>query len=194
MIEVKEKIHRILSPRLVVLIGTRAHDGRQNIIPISNITSVSTDPGMVVVAIYYPWVTADNLKTAKGFTVSVPSKEQLELLWKLGAKYSGYKLTKEKIKEFEDDLDTEFSDHGPVLKNALGWIECEIVKLIEVKDANHLITVGKYTKAMVDPNKYTEEISPIDNPKPIMQWERNNFSTAEDIISIDYFSDHGEIK
>ncbi|MBI1952092.1 flavin reductase [Candidatus Saccharibacteria bacterium] len=191
MIEAKEKIHRILAPRLIVAIGTVSEDGRRNIIPINNITSVSIDPGMALIAVYYPWITAKNLKTAKGFTVSVPSKDQLDLIWKLGQKYSGYNSGLEKVEEFKKDLDMNFSLHGPVLKNALGWVECKIVELIEVKGADHLMAVGEYTKAMIDPNKYTKEISPIGNPKPIMQWERNNFSVADDIFSIDYYKDSG---
>lgn len=191
MIDVKDKIHRILAPRLIVAIGTVSESGRKNIIPINNITSISTDPGMVLVAVYYPWITADNLKSAKGFTISVPSKDQLELIWKLGQKYSGYKSGLEKTEEFKNDLDMIFSSHGPVLKNALGWIECEIVSRPKDAGGDHLIIIGKYTKAAVNKKHYTKEISPIDNPKPIMQWERNNFSAAEDIFSINYFKDPG---
>lgn len=51
MIEVTANLHRILAPRLVVLIGTTSEDGRKNIIPINNITSISTDPGMVIIAV-----------------------------------------------------------------------------------------------------------------------------------------------
>lgn len=188
---VTDKLHRILAPRLVVTIGTVGSNGRQNIIPINNITSISTDPGMVIIAVYKPWITAENLKTAKGFTVSVPHREQLELIWKLGQKYSGYDSGKDKIEEFQKELDLDFSEHGPVLKDALGWLECEILDLSNDSGANHLLVIGKFSKATVNPKYYDDEISPIDNPKPFMQWERNNFAEASDIFSIDYFKDPG---
>jgi flavin reductase (DIM6/NTAB) family NADH-FMN oxidoreductase RutF len=191
MIEVTDKLHRILAPRLVVTIGTTSPDGRKNIIPINNITSISTDPGMAIIAVYKPWITADNLKTAKGFTVSVPHREQLELIWKLGQKYSGYNSGKDKIEEFKDNLDLEFSEYGPVLKNALGWLECKIIDLPKDVGGNHLMVIGQYTKAMINPGYYNEEISPKGNPKPFMQWERNNFAEASDIFSIDYFKKPG---
>ncbi|HEX5447965.1 MAG TPA: flavin reductase family protein [Candidatus Saccharimonadales bacterium] len=191
---VTDKIHRILAPRLIVTIGTTSKDGRKNIIPINNITSVSTEPGMCLIAVYHPWITAKNLKTAKGFTISVPSKNQLELIWKLGQKYSGYESNLEKVEEFKRDLNLNFSDYGPVLKEALGWIECEIVDLPDYVDANHLLVIGKYTKAAVNEGFYTDEINAKNNPKPIMQWERNNFSAASDIFSLDYFNDPGDIK
>ncbi|HSW37841.1 MAG TPA: flavin reductase family protein [Candidatus Saccharimonadales bacterium] len=191
MVEVTDKIHRILAPRLVVTIGTVNKDGRKNIIPINNITSISTEPSMVLIAVYKPWITAENLKTAKAFTVSVPHRDQLELVWKLGQKYSGYNSGKDKIEEFKDSLDLDFSEHGPVLKDALGWVEYKIIDLPKDVGGNHLMVIGQYTKAKVNPMFYDKEISPIGNPKPFMQWERNNFAEASDIFRIDYFKDPG---
>lgn len=191
MIEATQKLHRILSPRLVVLIGTTSEDGRQNIIPITNITSVSVDPGMVLIAVYKEWLTAQSLATAKGFTISVPQRNQLELVWKLGQKYSGYNSGKDKIEEFKDNLDLTFSAHGPVLKDALGWIECDIVARPDEAGADHVLVIGKFTKAAVNPDHYDEDVSPKGNPKPFMQWERNKFAEASDIFTVDYFKDPG---
>lgn len=191
MIKVTNKIHRILAPRLVVLIGTKDKDGRQNIIPINNITSISTEPSMVIVAVYKEWITAKNLQTAEAFTVSVPHRTQLDLVWKMGQKYSGYNSGKDKIEEFKDHLDMNFSNHGPVLKNALGWIEYKVVERPGDAGGNHLMFIGQYSKAMVNPKFYDKEISPKGNPKPFMQWERNNFAEASDIFSIKYFKDPG---
>lgn len=191
MTKATQNLHRILAPRLVVTIGTTSEDGRKNIIPINNITPISTDPGMVLIAIYKEWITAENLKTAKGFTVSVPQRQQLELIWKLGQKYSGYSSGKDKIEEFKSDLDLEFSEYGPVLKNALGWLECKVIDLPKDVGGNHLLVIGQFTKAMINPEYYDENISPKGNPKPFMQWERNNFAEASDIFSIEYFRDPG---
>lgn len=191
MIKVTDKIHRILAPRLVVLIGTKSKDGRQNIIPINNITSVSTESSMVIIAVYKEWITANNLETTKAFTVSVPHRKQLELVWKLGQKYSGYNSGKDKIEEFKENLDFNFSTYGPVLKDALGWVEYQIVERPGDAGGNHLMIIGKYTKAMVNPKFYNKEISPKGNPKPFMQWERNSFAEASDIFDIDYFKDPG---
>lgn len=187
MIEVTNRIHRILAPRLVVLIGTTSPDGRKNIIPINNITSISTEPSMVIIAVYKKFLTADSLKEAKGFTVSVPHREQLETTWKLGQKYSKYNSGKEKIEEFKSELDLNFSEFGPVLKDALGWIEYKIIDLPKDVGGNHLLAIGQCMKAAVNHKYYDKEIKPIGNPKPFMQWEQNNFAEASDIFSIDYF-------
>lgn len=191
MISATEKLHRILAPRLVVAIGTRSLDGRQNIIPINNITSVSIDPGMALIAVYKEWITAENLKSAQRFTISVPHREQLELVWKLGQKFSGYNSGQDKIEEFREKLNFAFSSHGPVLKNALGWLECEIVERPQDAGGDHVLVIGKYTNAAINPDFYDEEISPKNNPKPFMQWERNNFAEASDVFSVDYFKNSG---
>ena len=191
MIEATQKPHRILSPRLVFCIGTIAKDGTQNIIPITNVTSVSVDPCQVLVAIYKEWQTCRNLQTTNGFTLSLASKEQLELVWKLGAKYSGYQSTLSKTEEFKNSLDFEFSSYGPVLKDALGWLELEIVSRPDSAKGDHLMIVGECKKTMVNPDYYDTQINPIGMPKPLMQWERNNFSSADDIFSIEYFKDPG---
>jgi flavin reductase (DIM6/NTAB) family NADH-FMN oxidoreductase RutF len=189
MNEVAEKIHRLLAPRLIAMIGTVSENGRKNIIPINNITSISTDPGMVLIAVHHPWITADNLKSARGFTISVPSEEQLELVWKLAPKYSGYESEIDKIEEFKTYLDTEFSEFGPVLKNALCWIECEVAGRPNEAGGNHILVIGKYNKAAADGRYFDADLNPVDNPKPVMQWAGNRFSSASDIVQIPYYGD-----
>ena len=93
--------------------------------------------------------------------------------------------------EFTDQLDVGFSEHGPVLNDALGWVEYKIIDLPKDVGGNHLMVIGQYTKAKVNPKYYTDEISTKGNHKPFMQWERNNFAEASDIFSIDYFNDPG---
>lgn len=188
MIEVTNKIHRMLAPRLVVLVGTTSKDGRKNIIPINNITPVSVDPSMVLIAVYKKWITAETLKTTSGFTISIPHKDQLDLVWKLGQKYSGYNSGKDKIEEFKQDLDLNFFPFGPVLNDALGWIEYEVIDLPKDPGTDHLLVIGKVTKAVANPKYYDNEIVPIGNPKPFMQWTGNKFAEASDIFSTDYFT------
>ncbi|HSX17989.1 MAG TPA: flavin reductase family protein [Candidatus Saccharimonadales bacterium] len=176
-----------MAPRLVFLLGTVSEDGERNIMPISSVTSISTDPGMAIVAVYKEWQTCKNLETANGFTLSLAPKEQLELVWKLGGKYSGYRSSMKKVEEFKNSLDFNFSKYGPVLKGALGWIECEVVDRPNAGKGNHLLVTGKYTKAMIDETKYTSEILPIGAPKPLMQWAQNAFSTPDNIFDIPYY-------
>jgi flavin reductase (DIM6/NTAB) family NADH-FMN oxidoreductase RutF len=85
-----DKAHRLLAPRIAYLVGTRASDNSPNLIPLSNLTSISTRPQHLALAVCKQWETHKNLHNADGFTVSVPHIGQLEGVWKLGARYSGY--------------------------------------------------------------------------------------------------------
>jgi flavin reductase (DIM6/NTAB) family NADH-FMN oxidoreductase RutF len=87
-----DKAHRLLAPRIAYLIGTRSPGGDPNLIPVSNVTSISTDPEQVLIAVHHRWATCDNLCEAQGFTLSVPDSSQLEGVWRLGARYSGYRV------------------------------------------------------------------------------------------------------
>jgi flavin reductase (DIM6/NTAB) family NADH-FMN oxidoreductase RutF len=60
------KAHRLLAPRIAYLIGTRAADGTRNLIPVSNVTSISTDPQQLAVAVYKQWETHRTLLAADG--------------------------------------------------------------------------------------------------------------------------------
>ncbi|MGW3282712.1 flavin reductase family protein [Nocardia rhamnosiphila] len=70
--------HRLLAPRIAYLIGTKDESGVANLIPVSNLTSVSTKPQQVAIAVLKQWRTYENLLNAEGFTVTVPTVAQLE--------------------------------------------------------------------------------------------------------------------
>jgi flavin reductase (DIM6/NTAB) family NADH-FMN oxidoreductase RutF len=59
------KAHRLLAPRIAYLIGIRDHGGVPNVIPVSNVTSTSTDPQHVLLAVYKQWRTYE---TASGLS------------------------------------------------------------------------------------------------------------------------------
>jgi len=84
------KAHRLLAPRIAYLIGTRDRDGTYNVIPVSNVTSVSTDPQHLPLAVHKQWRTYETLLSTEGFTLSVPLIGHLQGAWKLGARYSRY--------------------------------------------------------------------------------------------------------
>jgi flavin reductase (DIM6/NTAB) family NADH-FMN oxidoreductase RutF len=72
------KAHRLLSPRIAYLIGTRSRQGVANLIPVSNVTSISTEPQQIAIAVYKKWETHRTLLEAAGFTLSVPHIDQLD--------------------------------------------------------------------------------------------------------------------
>lgn len=180
--------HRALAPRVVFAVGSRSPVGVPDCIPVSNVTSVSTEPQAVAVAVYHLWETARNLTAVPGFTLSLPTAGQLSLLWQLGGKYSGYADVSKAPKqdEFYEQFDFSFSAYGPVLKGAIAWFECFTRRWV-ADLGDHLLVIAAIERVMVDSDKYDREGYPIGEPEPIMQWTRNQFSTPGPRLSMDFY-------
>lgn len=180
--------HRVLAPRLVLVVGTQSPAGAGNCIPISNVTSVSTEPEAVAVAVYHEWQTAQNMLAASGFTMSLPSASQLPLVWQLGAKYSGYANVSRvpKMEEFHEQLEWSFSSYGPVLVGAIAWFECVIERRI-TDLGDHYLVIGVMTRVKVDPEVYDPFGDPLRFPGPVMQWTRNHFTTPGPQLNMGFY-------
>lgn len=189
MIEFDARIaHRIIGPRVVFALGTFSSQNVPNCIPITNITSVSTEPQIIAVAVYREWQTARNLLSANGFVISLPSETSLQLLWKLGGKYSGYESvsTVPKASEFYEELSYEFSPHGPVLAKAAAWIECDVERI--VRDAgDHILVLGCICHVAVSGKCFSPDGEPSDEFGPILQWTRNKFTALGRRIKMDFY-------
>ncbi|WP_454196497.1 flavin reductase family protein [Nocardia sp. Marseille-Q1738] len=192
--------HRLLAPRIAYLIGTRSVDGTANLIPVSNLTSVSTNPQQVAVAVHKEWATYQNLQTAPGFTVSVPTIEQLDSVWKLGARYSKFPVTEptEKLRASGLSLDYESSIYGPVVYGpvvygpvvpaGLGWMACRTIARIDL-GGDHGLAIAEVENVWFNPKFLTADGVPNGATHPLMQQTGNQFTTTTDeLTSIPYFS------
>lgn len=188
MTDTVEKAHRLLAPRIAYLIGTRDSRGEPNLIPVSNVTSVSTEPQHIAVAIYKQWDTYHNLLTADGFTLSVPLIDHLRGVWILGAKYSGYpaKNTQEKLVATGLDLDHQASSYGPVLASGTGWMQCRTTARIDLR-GNHGLIIGEVQHVWFNPALLTPQGTYRSQAQPLMQVTGNNFTTAVEADRIPYY-------
>lgn len=184
-----KKAHRLFAPRVAYLVGTRTKEGHApNLIPVSNVTSVSTEPQQIVVAVYKEWETHRNLSAAEGFTVSVPHISQLEGVWKLGAKYSRYPSdsTADKIQSCGLSIDHDKSLHGPILVDGIGWAACQIVSKLDFS-GDHGVYIGQLEKVSFNPRYLSPDGVPKDDARPVMQVTGNLFSTAGNIQEVPYY-------
>lgn len=182
-----EKAHRLFAPRIAYLIGTWASDGTANLIPVSNLTSVSTKPQQVALAVYKQWQTHQNLLKAEGFTLSVPHVNQLEGVWKLGAKYSHYSYANnaEKITDSGLPIDHNASRHGPILSDGIGWADCQIVEKLDL-GGDHGLYIGQIHHVYFNPKHLNPDGIPHDDVRPVMQITGNAFTTAAETHTIPY--------
>ncbi|MGH3767228.1 MAG: flavin reductase family protein [Pseudonocardiaceae bacterium] len=184
-----EKAHRLLAPRIAYLVGTRTSDNSPNLIPVSNLTSISTEPQQIAVAVYKQWETHKSLLTAGGFTVSVPHVEQLEGVWKLGAKYSHYPYSDntDKIVASGLSIDHGVCDYGPILSDGIGWAACQIVEKLDF-GGNHGLYIGQIAHVHFNPTYLNPDGTPRGDVRPVMQITGNAFTTASDTHTVPYYT------
>lgn len=182
------KAHRLLAPRIAYLIGTRDDNGTPNVIPVSNVTSVSTDPQHVLLAVYKQWRTYEVLLSTEGFTLSVPFISHLEGVWILAARYSHYPATSPQEKLTASDLtfDYDASPHGPVLVDSIGWMDCQILERIDLS-GDHGLIIGKALQVWFNPKILDSEGIPYGQTNPLMQVTGNRFTTAAQSQQVPYY-------
>ncbi|NKY24746.1 flavin reductase family protein [Nocardia gamkensis] len=181
--------HRLLAPRIAYLIGTRSRNGTANLIPVSNLTSVSTDPQQIAIAVYKQWATYENLHSAAGFSVTVPTIEQLDGVWKLGARYSKYPASEpaEKLSCSGLEIDDGLSGYGPVVPAGLGWLSCHTIARLDL-GGDHGIVIGQVETVRFNPRHLNSDGTPKGATRPLMQQTGNLFTTAADALtSVRYF-------
>jgi flavin reductase (DIM6/NTAB) family NADH-FMN oxidoreductase RutF len=182
------KAHRLLAPRVAYLIGTRDRNGTINVIPVSNVTSVSTDPQHVLLAVYKQWRTHEVLLDAAGFTLSVPLIDHLAGVWILAAIYSHYPAANpnEKITESGLIFDYDASPHGPVLVDSIGWMDCRVIKRTDL-GGDHGIIIGQTQQVWFNPEFLNPEGIPHAQTSPLMQVTGNRFTTTTQIQQVPYY-------
>jgi flavin reductase (DIM6/NTAB) family NADH-FMN oxidoreductase RutF len=144
--------HRMLAPRIAYLIGTNGVNG-PNVTPISNVTQVSARPQVFAIAVYRQWESYKNLQNVAGFSLSVPRIEHADVVWRLGNKFSGFVVPRgeNKLSASGGDFDFDASRYGPVLSDATGWCECEILREIEDFGGDHGVFLGRVTHGAFNP-------------------------------------------
>lgn len=172
--------HRLMAPRIAYLVGTRSEAGEADLIPVSNATSVSTDPQQVLIAVYRSFQTCHNLLTGQGFTLSVPRVSMAMGVWRLGARYSGLKVgsPREKLERSGVEIDESFSDFGPVAKDCLGYMECAICNIIDTA-GDHVVFIGDVLRAMRG-SEFDSRGQPVTELKPLMQVTGNRMTQPGD--------------
>jgi len=182
-----DKAHRLLAPRVAYLVGTVDGSGVPDLIPVSNVTSVSTAPEQVLLAVYKAWTTYANLSSGEGFTLSLPTAAQADGVWKLGARYSKYPVTDPAGKLAGCGLNVvhEPGGYGPTVTGCLGFMACRTVRRIDT-GGDHGIFIGEVEAVCFDDATFTDDGVPKQEFRPVMQVTGNTFTTAGSFFSLDY--------
>lgn len=171
--------HHILAPRPVFMLGTISERGTHNIIPVSNITQISYEPSQFLVAIYKKWDTSNNLRKTGYCSVAPLYEDYIEVGWKLGAKYSGWKPSSapEKLESIDVDVGIDVEYGVPFLANCY--------PMIIMKSTNKLHDNGDHDLYVLEPVRYFESdksssdtVTPPSLDRIVFQITRGDFGVA----------------
>ncbi len=124
--EVSEKRYRLLHPRPVYVIV--ASDGKRNAMAASWVSPLSEEPERVTLALEKDSFTYELIRETKEFTINVVGEEHAKLVWCVGTT-SGRSV--DKISKCSVELEDSTRVKAPHLRNALGYIEARIHRIIE---------------------------------------------------------------
>lgn len=138
--------HRLMSPRIVVLITSIDSKGNPDVAPYSFVTPVSMDPGMVAVSIAPQRHTMSNIQQTKQFVINIPTSQ---LVKSIMAAAKTWRPDLDKIKESWLTTSKSKEVKPPRINECVGWLECELEWIKEAGD--HNLVVGKVVKVDYDP-------------------------------------------
>ena len=189
-----EKAHRIISPRIGYIVTTVDAKGLVNAAVFSNLTSVSTKPERLVLAVYKPWDTIRNIRQTKEFVVNVPHKNLMEKVWICGDKYAGNPIPP-KINELKVAALTEIHSkkvRPPRVAECSMHLECKVKWIKDV--GNHYLVLGEvvaasYTKGVFNGN-WRQVVS---KTKPLLEIGGGLFTYPEKEIRVNQKKVHAYV-
>ncbi len=180
------KAHRVISPRIAYIVTSVDKQGKVNAASFSNITSVSTEPERLVLAVYKDWDTLKNIRGTKEFVVNVPPKELIEQVWICGDKYAGNPIPRG-VNELEVADLTQIPSEKiapPRIAECNMHLECKMVWIKNV--GNHYLILADIVSASSTSGSFDEDfIQNINQTAPLMEISSGFFTYPEQAIEVD---------
>lgn len=173
------KAQRGVAPRIPHLVTTVDRQGRINAAPFSNITSVSTKPERLVLAITPQSDTYRNLRSTKQFVVNMPPAKLLDAVWICGDKYAGHP-----IPAGVDELHLAGLTAIPALKvkppriaECAVHLECSVVWMKKV--GNHYLVLADIIAFSATRGIFNNDRIPqINKTQPLLEISSGYFTTT----------------
>ncbi len=135
------KITTLTNPRQTILLTCRFKD-RNNIMTLDWHTPLSFEPMLYAVSIGKTRFSLNLVRSSKVFVVNFMSKDFEKKILFCG-RHSG--KTIDKFKETNFEKEEAKTIDCPRIKQALGHLECRVIKEVEVGD--HILFIAQVTKA-----------------------------------------------
>lgn len=163
---------RLLHPKLVVLVVTKAND-KVNAMAASWCMPVSANPPLIVVSISPHRYTYKLIKVSGEFTVNVMSLDKLKEVHLCGT-LSGAEVDKLRVANLHilESLKVE----TPGLKEAVAILECKLFKSVEAGD--HVLFIGRILAARVREDVFSKGIYSVNKVKLLYHLGGDKYTTT----------------
>lgn len=130
--------HKLMSPKLTVLVTTVDEKGRADVSPFSFVTPVSFDPPLLAISCGINKHVYWNIQRVKEFVVNIPTEKILDKVWISGGKWSAAESKIQRAK-----LRTEPSDkvRPPRLSECCASLEC--YEEFSKQAGDHVMIIGR---------------------------------------------------
>jgi len=146
--------HRLLSPRVVVLVTVLRRDRKPNTMVAAWHTPVSIRPPVLAVAISPLRYTHELILAASEFTVCIPPKSMLKQVEEAGS-VSGREVDKSALFNYMPSQKVR----TPAIQGSLGTIECTLNRAVKVGD--HSVILGNVVHFSSERMGDVWEVSPL---------------------------------
>lgn len=155
-----ERISRLISPRVTVLITTCSRDGKPNVATFSFLMPVSFEPKYLAFSVAPERHTFKNLNEVKEFVVNVPDERMIKEVWICGTK-SGRNTDKFALAKLETEESARV--RPPRIKGCPVQLECKVEYMEAFGD--HYIVVGRVVEEHISRAEF----------KPILHYSEKIF-------------------
>jgi flavin reductase (DIM6/NTAB) family NADH-FMN oxidoreductase RutF len=171
------QVHRLLAPRLTVLVTTVDGEKRINAAPISFVSPISFSPPIVMISLAPTRHTYQNIIETREFVINILNKEWLDRLLRCAARFP------RGVNELEQSGLRWHSSKlvaPPRVREASVWIECKY--LAETKMGDHLAVFGQVLLAEVSDEITTNGEVDLEKLSPALHVAGNSFAVNFKII------------
>jgi flavin reductase (DIM6/NTAB) family NADH-FMN oxidoreductase RutF len=180
-------VHRLLSPRIAYLVLTLDDKNRLNVAPISNLTSISTKPQHLALAVFSQWATCKNLRANSDFSISIPTSQHAACVWIAASRYANLRIPCG-VSKFEA---TGFTVRPatfvrtPLISECYAHLECKVTWDRPVGD--HVLFVGEILAGWIDQKLLNADgVVDVENASPLMQNSGDRFVRLGSEFQIDH--------
>ncbi|MFG3698057.1 flavin reductase family protein [Micromonospora sp. NPDC047620] len=173
--------HRLLGPRPVYFIGSCRADGAPHLCAATNVTSISSDPALIAVALWPGWETTANVRRTRKLTVSLALSTQVSAVRLAGHRYTGVTLPPDAPDKFAAAGLTPLATRAgypPGVAESIAVLICDVVD-VATGLGDHDVAVASVVSAWADPDAISADlVMDVSRQHPLMQITGDRFAVA----------------